>query len=140
MEETKAKKKLCRFFVYGTLKEGRPFDRKQFAELRTKVQLAQIEGSIFSLGPYPTIKLDGKGMVIGEVHTFKKDDVDRVRSMFDSIEGYNHHHPDKGLYNRHIIEATIEKTGETVKAFVYELNGPVDPKRRLEDGVWEPGK
>ena len=135
---TDKKKKLCRFFLYGTLKEGRPLDRPTFAKLRTKVEPATIEGSIFSLGPYPTIKLDGEGLVVGEVHTFKKDDVDEVRRMMDSIEGYRPSAPDKGLYNRHIVDATVN--GEKVKAFVYEYNGKVNPKRRLEDGVWEPGK
>jgi len=134
---TEKKKKLCRFFLYGTLKEGRPLDRPVFAKLRTKVAPAKIKGSIFDLGWYPTIKLDGKGMVIGEVHTFPKEHVDDVRRAMDGIEGYRASDPEKGLYNRHIIEATLD-TGETVKAFVYEYNGKVDDKRRLEDGVWEP--
>lgn len=139
MSKEKAKK-LCRFFVYGTLKEGRPLDRKMFADLRTSVKPAKIKGSIFSLGPYPTIKLDGKGMVVGEVHTFPADKIDDVRRTMDGIEGYNATAPDRGLYNRHVVEATLEENGKSVKAYAYEYNGSVDPKRRLDDGVWEPGK
>jgi gamma-glutamylcyclotransferase (GGCT)/AIG2-like uncharacterized protein YtfP len=131
--------KTNKFFVYGTLKEGRPLDRKLFAELRTSVKPARITGSIFSLGPYPTIKLDGKGMVIGEVHTFKEEDASRIRDIMDGIEGYSPSSPDKGLYNRHKIKATLEENGKEVTAWVYEFNGSVDPKRKLVDGVWEPG-
>jgi gamma-glutamylcyclotransferase (GGCT)/AIG2-like uncharacterized protein YtfP len=134
---SKEKKKLCRFFLYGTLKEGRPLDRPTLAKLRTKVQPATIEGSIFDLGWYPTIKLDGKGQVIGEVHTFPKEHVDDVRRMMDQIEGYRKDNPEKGLYNRHIIKAKLED-GSEVKAFVYEYNGKVGDDRRIEEGVWEP--
>lgn len=135
---TEIKKKITKFFMYGTLKEGRPLDRKTFAQLRTSVQEATITGSIFNLGPYPTIKLDGAGMVIGEVHTFPEKHVKDVQRMMDSIEGYNASYPDKGLYNRHKVKATLDD-GKVVTAWAYEFNGSVDPKRRLKDGVWEPG-
>jgi len=131
-------KKLNKFFMYGTLKVGRPLDRGTLARTRTSVQDAHIAGSIFSLGPYPTIKLDGKGLVIGEVHTFPDKMVDQVMSMLDSIEGYNSANPTKGLYNRHQVEATLPD-GKVITAWAYEYNGSVDPKRRLNDGVWEPG-
>lgn len=127
-----------KFFVYGTLKEGRPLDRKIFADLRTKVQKATIKGAIYSLGSYPTIKLDGKGVVIGEVHTFPEKHMKDVREIIDRIEGYNAARPDKGLYNRHEVKATLED-GEVVTALAYEYNGSVDGAKLLEDGVWEPG-
>lgn len=131
-------------FVYGTLKQGRPLDHPQLATLRTDIQEATIVGSIFSLGSYPTIQLDGKGKVRGELHTFSPDDFDTVLSIMDEIEGYDPSSPDDGLYTRDIVEATVIKTDETTapqttKAWVYEYNGHVDPDRRLEGGVWEPG-
>jgi len=131
--------KINKFFMYGTLKEGRPLDRKSFADLRMSVEKASIVGSIFSLGPYPTIKLDGKGLVIGEVHTFPEDHLEGIRSAMDAVEGYNSSHPDKGLYNRHKVEATLSD-GKVVTAWAYEYNGTVDSARRLDDGIWEPGK
>jgi len=131
-------KKITNFFMYGTLKEGRPLDRPVLASKRTAVNTATIEGSIFNLGPYPTVKLDGKGLVIGEVHTFPEGDLKSVQSLLDAIEGYNQSFPDQGLYNRHKVEATLYG-GKMVTAWVYEYNGSVNPKSRLSSGVWEPG-
>ena len=127
-------------FVYGTLKEGRPLDRKMLADLRTSVKEATIEGSIFTFkhASFPTIKLDGEGLVIGEVHTFPEKHMKDVVRTMDAIEGYNKSQPDKGLYNRHEVKATL-KNGNVVMAWAYEYNGSVDPELRIEEGVWEPG-
>ena len=132
--------KNLKVFVYGTLKEGRPLDRKGLADMRTSVKAATIEGSIFKFkhAGYPTIKLDGKGLVIGEVHTFPEKHMKDVQQAMDAIEGYNRHHPDQGLYNRHEIKATLED-GKVVTAWAYEYNGTVDQELRIEEGVWEPG-
>ena len=127
-----------KFFVYGTLKEGRPLDRKMFAELRTDVQEGTIKGDIYSLGPYPTIKLSGKGMVIGEVHTFPQKHLKDVLRTMDMIEGYDSKYPDEGLYNRHKVKVTL-KNGKQITAWAYEYNGSVKSAKKLEDGVWEPG-
>jgi len=127
-------------FVYGTLKEGRPLDRKMLADLRTSVKEATIEGSIFTFkhASFPTIKLDGEGLVIGEVHTFPEKHMKDVVRTMDAIEGYNKSQPEKGLYNRHEVKATL-KNGNVVMAWAYEYNGSVDPELRIEEGVWEPG-
>ena len=132
--------KNLKVFVYGTLKEGRPLDRKGLADMRTSVKAATIKGSIFKFkhAGYPTIKLDGKGLVIGEVHTFPEKHMKDVQQAMDAIEGYNRHHPDQGLYNRHEIKATLED-GKVVTAWAYEYNGTVDQELRIEEGVWEPG-
>lgn len=131
--------KITKVFVYGTLKEGNPLDRGIFKKTRTNVEQATIAGSIFSLGPYPTIKLDGEGTVHGEVHTFSEDDFPKMLHTFDIIEGYRKDHPENGLYNRHLVKATLE-SGKVVEAWAYEYNGTVNPDRRLKNGVWEPGK
>ena len=127
-------------FVYGTLKEGRPLDRKGLANLRASVKEATIEGSIFNFkhGGFPTIKLDGKGLVIGEVHTYPEKHMKDIMQMMDAIEGYNRHQPDQGLYNRHEIKATL-KDGDVITAWAYEYNGEVNQELRIKEGVWEPG-
>ena len=139
-------------FVYGTLKQGRPLDRPALSALRTAVQPASIVGSLYSLGPYPTVRLDGQGTVHGEVHTFAPQDFGQVLEMMDQIEGYDAADPSAGLYTRHVVEATLSlenkddhgngetKAGATTRAvWVYEYNGIVNPCDRLASGVWEPG-
>lgn len=126
-----------RMFVYGTLKQGRPLDRPIFAKLRTNVVEATIKGGIYNLGWFPTIKLADKGTVQGEVHTFPKEEIAKILNIMDSIEGYNASDPKRGLYNRHIVDATLPN-GKIVKAWAYEYNKDVDPKKRIKAGVWEP--
>ena len=132
--------KNLKVFVYGTLKEGRPLDRTMLAEMRLSVKDATIEGSIFTFkhASFPTIKLDGEGVVVGEVHTYPQKHMKHVLSLMDAIEGYNHHHPHQGLYNRHEVLATLE-SGDIETAWTYEYNGKVDPDLRIKEGVWEPG-
>jgi len=132
--------KELKVFVYGTLKEGRPLDRQSLVSMRTSVKDATIEGSIFAFehASFPTIKLDGEGLVIGEVHTFPEKHMKDVVRMMDAIEGYNKKQPDKGLYNRHEVKATL-KNGDVVTAWAYEYNGSVNPELRIEEGLWEPG-
>lgn len=131
--------KPTKVFVYGTLKTGRPLDRSLFSKKRTAVKEGTIRGSIFSLGPYPTIKLDDRGVVHGEVHEYRDDEFKEILLTMDMIEGYNPKAPERGLYNRHVVKVTLED-GSVDEAWAYEYNGQVEEKRRLKDGVWEPGK
>ena len=135
MKVIEERETITKVFVYGTLKEGGRLDRGEFAELRTSVEVATIEAGLFSLGPYPTIKLDEDGITMGEVHTFRSEDFKAVQMLMDRIEGYNSKAPKEGLFNRHKVEATLED-GEVVTAWVYEYNGEIDPDGKVEDGVW----
>ena len=135
MKVIEEKEMITRVFVYGTLKEGGRLDREEFAELRTSVEVATIEAGLFSLGAYPTIKLDEDGITIGEVHTFKSEDFEDVQKVMDMIEGYRAKTPKEGLFNRHKVEATMED-GEVVTVWVYEFNGEIDPDEKVEDGIW----
>jgi gamma-glutamylcyclotransferase (GGCT)/AIG2-like uncharacterized protein YtfP len=122
-------------FVYGTLKVGGRLDRGSLKKARTSVENATIVGAIYSLGPYPTIKLDKEGEVVGEVHTFHGDDFDAILSTMDMIEGYNPAKPENGLYNRHVVSAKLED-GTTTEAWAYEYNGDVPEDKRIKSGVW----
>lgn len=127
-------------FVYGTLKEGRPLDRSIFSRLRTKVEDAETDGAIYSLGSYPAVRLDEEGTVVGELHTFSEEDIESIIAIMDGIEGYSPGRPeDRNLYNRRVIKAR-SKSGEETLAYIYEFGRTVPKSRRLEDGVWEPGK
>ena len=135
MKVIEEKKMITKIFVYGTLKEGYRLDKEEFIELRTSVEVATIEAGLFSLGDYPTIKLDKDGITIGEVHTFKSEDFEDVLGLMDEIEGYKPKTPKEGLYNRYKVEATRED-GEVVTVWVYEYNGEIDPDEKVEDGIW----
>ena len=134
-----SKKQVKNVFVYGTLKEGRPLDRKAFADTRLSVTPATIVGSIFNLGPYPAIKLKGKGVVQGEIHEFDKKDVKEIVKIMDRIEGYNPKGDEKhNLYNRRVVTAKT-KDGEKLEAYVYEYSNELKESMKIEDGLWEPG-
>lgn len=135
MKVIEEKEVITKVFVYGTLKEGRRLDREQFVGLRTSVEVATIKAGLFDLGSFPTIKLDEDGITTGEVHTFKEEDFAGVQKVMDMIEGYRAKEPKEGLYNRHKVEATLED-GKVVTAWVYEYNGKVNPKNKIEDGIW----
>ena len=124
-------------FVYGTLKEGRPLDRKVFADLRLSVNPATIKGKIYHLNWYPGIKL-GKGTAHGEIHEFHEKEMKDVITLMDRIEGYREGSDEKGnLFNRRIVKATLED-GEEVDAYAYEYNGKVEDRQLVKSGVWEP--
>lgn len=131
-------KKVLNVFVYGTLKEGRPLDRKAFADTRLSVTPATIVGSIYNLGRYPAIQLKGKGLVQGEVHAFHKDDIEKVINIMDMIEGYDPKGEEKNnLYNRRVVTAKT-KDGEKMEAYVYEYPRKLKASIKLDDGLWEP--
>jgi len=125
-------------FVYGTLKEGRPLDREVFANTRLSVTPATIVGSLYNLGPYPAIKLKGKGLVHGEVHQFAKNDIKSVIAMMDRIEGYRPKGDEKyNLYNRKVVTAKT-KDGEKMEVYVYEYSNKLKDSLKVDEGLWEP--
>jgi len=130
--------KIKNVFVYGTLKEGRPLDRKVFADTRLSVTPATVVGSIYNLGPCPAIKLKGKGVVQGEIHEFDEKDIKEIIRIMDSIEGYNPERDEKyNHYNRRIVTAKT-KDGEKMEAYVYEYSNEPKSAMKIEDGLWEP--
>jgi gamma-glutamylcyclotransferase (GGCT)/AIG2-like uncharacterized protein YtfP len=131
-------KKVTNVFVYGTLKGGRPLDREVFADTRLSVTPATIVGSIYNLGPYPAIKLKGKGLIQGEIHEFHKDDIKDIIKIMDMIEGYNSKGEEKSnLYNRRVVTAKA-KDGEKMEVYVYEYSNNLKDSAKLDDGLWEP--
>ena len=130
--------KITNVFVYGTLKEGRPLDRRAFADTRLSVKPATIVDSIYNLGPFPAIKLKGTGLIQGEVHEFHKDDIKKIIGKMDNIEGYNSKVEEKSnLYNRRVVTAKT-KSGEKMEVYVYEYSREPKDSAKLDDGLWEP--
>lgn len=107
-----------KMFVYGTLKKG----GRLYTRAESSIKKDSISGSLYNLKYYPGIKLDGAGVVEGEVHELD----DRYLPWFDHVEG------EGSLYNRRTVR-TLK--GETV--YVYEYACYVSEHWLIESGIWE---
>lgn len=127
-----------KFFVYGTLKMGGRFAElyaDRFNPSRKSVTPAKIKGRLFHLGGFPGVKLDqGEGEVHGELHIFENPE--KIKQIFDMIEGYNPNAPESGLFNCVEVEAELED-GSTETALMYTFNGEVGNREEIKSGVWE---
>ncbi len=107
-----------KLLAYGTLKKG--FERASVLSDSKFLGNDFIKGSLFNLGPYPAVSLDGKTEVKGEVYEIDRDTLIEL----DFIEG----HP--FLFKRKEV-----KTNGDHLVWVYyqdEPNGTI-----IEDGVWK---
>lgn len=110
-------------FVYGTLRPG------ESASLMGRAGVDylgkdMICGSIFDLGWYPGVKLDGGGMVTGDVFVITDD---AIVSELDSYEGY------PSLYGRSQVP-TMSGSGVV---WIYTYNHTVKSDQRIESGDWQ---
>jgi gamma-glutamylcyclotransferase (GGCT)/AIG2-like uncharacterized protein YtfP len=125
-----------KFFVYGTLRVGGHF-AKQFDKARISSTPAKLKGQLFNVsGWFPGIVLGGDEDVYGEVHEYS--DGKRVKSIFDSIEGYSEGR-ESNMYNRMEVEV-VTAEGDTIKAFAYEFGKPeqlLESGNKIENGKWE---
>jgi gamma-glutamylcyclotransferase (GGCT)/AIG2-like uncharacterized protein YtfP len=113
-------------FVYGTLRSG-----GRAAGLLRGCRLAGagvVAGTLYDLGAYPALVLDGRGPVEGEVWHCPADALARL----DEYEGV----PD-GLYLR--VPVVVEGT----ECWTYVAGPLLDPRlapeRRIPSGRWPPG-
>jgi gamma-glutamylcyclotransferase (GGCT)/AIG2-like uncharacterized protein YtfP len=126
---------MLKVFVYGSLKLGYYNDRSFYSNRRENVEKATVVGTLYDLGNYPGLDLNGHGLVRGEIHTYSDEVAAEVVERLDALEGYvegrkgNH-------YNRLLVDAELE-SGEIVKAYAYEISKD-DPRKTkiLKNGVW----
>lgn len=111
-----------KFFAYGTLRPGNSA-YKFFLEGRARhVGETSIQGTMYSLGGFPGVRLDGGGRVVGDL--FEVVD-EGLPDTLDRYEGY----PD--LYGRRMVRC--ENGSE---AWVYEI-GMVPPSANvINSGDW----
>ena len=69
-------------FVYGTLRKGGSNDITRLAPAPVWVGDASIPGTLFDLGAYPGLLLQGKGPVVGEVYAISA----KLERRLDEIE------------------------------------------------------
>src|SRR3954471_5288397 len=87
--------------VYGTLRSGTGWrERLGVADLVESVGRCTLAGSLFELGWYPGLVLDGAGPVVAEAVRL----IDPAAlDAFDRFEGYDPARPDDGEYRRLVV-------------------------------------
>ena len=119
-------------FFYGTLRTG--FNRTTRAGIDTFLKFsgrAWINGKLFDLGIYPAAVPATDARVWGEV--FEMADASKVLSALDRIEGYRVSEPERSLYTRASVPATLDD-GRTEDVWVYFYNAPLGRAPRITSG------
>jgi gamma-glutamylcyclotransferase (GGCT)/AIG2-like uncharacterized protein YtfP len=109
-------------FTYGTLRPGEHADlSNNFAT--DHVGQDSIIGTLYHLGGYPGLKLEGDDPVYGDVFKLRNDNIVAILDMY---EGY------PSLYSRSVVRA---KSGRSV--WVYTYNPSVEGRREVPGGDWK---
>jgi gamma-glutamylcyclotransferase (GGCT)/AIG2-like uncharacterized protein YtfP len=119
-------------FFYGTLRTG--FNRTTRAGIDTFLKFsgrAWINGKLFDLGIYPAAVPATDARVWGEV--FEMADASKVLAALDRIEGYRVSEPERSLYTRASVPATLDD-GRTEDVWVYFYNAPLGRAPRITSG------
>lgn len=120
------------FFVYGTLKSGygnnRILQQSPTALLVENAATAP-EFNLYDLGPYPGVTEGGDTSIKGEIWSVS--DV-ATKNRLDMLEGYNPIAPDKGHYNKKIIDINDKKVN------IYLINRQyTNTTNKINSGLWE---
>jgi gamma-glutamylcyclotransferase (GGCT)/AIG2-like uncharacterized protein YtfP len=121
-----------RVFFYGTLRTG--FDRTARAGVDALLKFyarGWINGKLFDLGIYPAAVPATDSRVRGEV--FDITDPSTVLAALDRIEGYRPAEPERSLYNRVRVPATLDD-GQIEEVWVYFYNAPLGRAPRIASG------
>ncbi len=124
--------------VYGTLRSGTGWrERLGVAALVESVGPCTLVGSLFELGWYPGLVLDGAGSVVAEALRLLDPS---ALDAFDRFEGYDPARPDDGEYRRLVVRIEVAE-GDPARrtardAWVYELRVAPTDRRRVVGGDW----
>jgi len=120
-------------FVYGTLRRGQPLNRYLSAEAARFIGEGAIAGRLFDLGEYPAAISDTKrfSTVRGEVHELLSPH--ETLPILDDIEGFDEKRPERSLFERRAVEATLEG-GRRLKVWVYFYRRPLLAATEIPDG------
>ena len=119
-------------FFYGTLRTG--FNRTTRAGIDAFLKFAGrgwINAKLFDLGIYPAAVPATDSRVWGEV--FQMVDAPKVLAALDRIEGYRAAEPERSLYTRAQVSATLDD-GRTEDVWVYFYNAPLGRAQRITSG------
>jgi gamma-glutamylcyclotransferase (GGCT)/AIG2-like uncharacterized protein YtfP len=121
-----------RIFFYGTLRTG--FNRTTRAGIDAFLKFsgrAWINAKLFDLGIYPAAVPATDSRVWGEV--FEITDPPTVLAALDRIEGTRPSTPERSLYDRVRVPATLDD-GRVEDVWVYFYNAPLGRAPRIASG------
>jgi gamma-glutamylcyclotransferase (GGCT)/AIG2-like uncharacterized protein YtfP len=119
-------------FFYGTLMTG--FDRRRRAGIESQVKYAGrgwIHAALYDIGIYPAAVPAPDGRVWGEV--CEMIEPGHVLAVLDEIEGFTPGDPDRSLYTRHRVPATLDD-GRVMPVWVYFYNAPLGQAPHIPSG------
>ena len=120
-------------FVYGTLLDGAaPAAMEAVCRRLRRCGPAVVFGTLYDLGSYPGIVLEGDKLVSGEVVGVSS------ASMWlrlDTYEGFDRANPERSLYRRERTRATLAD-GEAVDCWVYVYNRDLGDAAMIDCGCW----
>ena len=100
-------------FVYGTLRRGEVNDINHLSPTPEFIGTSSIGGTLYPLGWYPGLVLDGRNRVVGEVYAVST----QLEIKLDEIEGLLPE-PSGEYFKR---EVAVEVDDRTITCFVYEI-------------------
>lgn len=102
-------------FVYGTLRAGGSNDIRRYRPMPQWVGRGAVAGTLYDLGAYPGMALDGEGRVVGEVYSVCAE----VEAALDRLEEVRD--DDSGEYRRRTVRVPVTGVGD-VDCLVYEIH------------------
>jgi gamma-glutamylcyclotransferase (GGCT)/AIG2-like uncharacterized protein YtfP len=117
------------FFVYGTLRQGDDNDITRLSPAPRFIGAAQIRGTMYHLGGYPGVMLDGQSSIVGEVYAVRP----ALEAKLDAIESEYPAQSDE--YAKREIDVHLQ--GCIQRCHVYEINPAyVVGKPMIASGDW----
>jgi len=101
-------------FVYGTLRRGGRNDIARFRPDPIHVADAAIAGTLYDLGAYPGLVLNGRGRVLGEIYRIEPE----VEAALDVLEEVAD--DDSGEYIKRRV--TVDAGTRQFECLVYEIH------------------
>lgn len=116
-------------FVYGTLRKGQERDINRLQPAPVFISNSQVKGTLYNLGSYPSLRLDGAQWVQGEVYQITPE----LERQLDEIEEV---WPQQaGEYVKR--EVVVQCAGESLTCLMYEVASPRTQGRAvISSGDW----
>lgn len=116
-------------FVYGTLRRGGRNDIARFQPEPFHVADAVIAGTLYDLGAYPGLVLDGKGRIVGEIYRIEPE----MEAALDVLEEVAD--DDSGEYIKR--QVAVDVGAQRFECLVYEIHpARIEGRAVIDGGDW----